>query len=293
MNKARSGSLLIIGGSEDRTGSRDILQRLVALAGGSERKFVVLTAASGRPEHVFGQYASAFRAMGVHDLTHVRTSTPEQAQDADLARLVRAADGILMTGGDQQRLCELLGGSAIERAMHDAFESGRACVAGTSAGASALSAQMVIGPASMDEGSAAGLGKGLGFVSGVIIDQHFSQRNRLGRLLGLLGQHPSLMGAGIDENTALIVQPGVGIEVIGQGTVSVVDCRRAVSNVSDIAPGAPAELLGIQLHVLPAGSAFQMEVHEPGSSMLSRQARPAPRQVQDFVSTMMQRSRAG
>src|SRR5688572_9165010 len=111
------GSLLIIGGSEDRTDSKDILQRFVALAGGSERQFVVLTAASKVPEKVWPMYRSAFDALGVAHVRHVSTGSPEQANNAELAAQVAQAQGILMTGGDQKRLLEILGGSAIEAAM--------------------------------------------------------------------------------------------------------------------------------------------------------------------------------
>lgn len=250
------GSLMIIGGNEDRTGSKDVLRRFLALAGGPQQPIMVITAASTVPDDVWEMYRNAFDELEVPNVTHVRITSRAQAEDELLAQQVAQARGILMSGGDQKRLLAFLGGTQLERAMRKAY-CDRACIAGTSAGASGLCTHMLTeGKAELaPEKGAARLGAGLGFISRVIVDQHFSQRHRLNRLLSAIAQSPFLLGAGVDEDTALIVRDG-GIEVVGDGSVTVVDCRQSVTNIAEVARGAVPELLDVRLHLLPSGSAF-------------------------------------
>ncbi|HEY0061147.1 MAG TPA: cyanophycinase [Telluria sp.] len=290
MNSSKGmGSLLVIGGSEDRTENKEVLQRFMALAGGADAPIVVLTAASKVPHDVWEMYETAFADLGARQVQHVVTLERADAEKRDVAELVKGAKGVLMTGGDQKRLMAILGGSAIETAMRHAFTNNGACIAGTSAGASALCAHMVAeGKAELaPEKDAVRLGKGMGFVNGVIVDQHFSQRHRINRLLSTITQHPFLMGAGIDENTALIVQPKVGIEVIGEGCVSVLDSRRATSNINEIPSGSTPQIFGVRLHLLPSGSAFGLNESAPTGSLLSPQLKQAPREITDFVNELV------
>lgn len=268
-----SGALMIIGGGEDRTDHKDILARFMALSGGPGRPLAVLTAASEIPGDVWDTYRDALGDLGARDVRHVPIGERADADDAAIADIVAGAGGIFMTGGDQKRLVAHVGGSAVERAMRDAYAGG-ACVAGTSAGASALCAHMLAeGKAELaPEKGAARLGAGLGFVRRVVVDQHFSQRHRFNRLLGVVAQRPALLGAGIDEDTALIVHGRAGIEVMGEGTVTVLDCRGAASNIADIAAGAVPTLLDVRLHLLPSGTAF---TRRPGDS--------APHALADFL----------
>jgi cyanophycinase len=249
---------MIIGGGEDRTDSMDVLKRFVDLAGGPSQPIVVLTAASTVPDDVWDMYAKAFAEMGVTGATHVRVESRAEAEDDMLAHRVAQASGIFMTGGDQKRLAAILGGTQLERAMRKAYLDGGACIAGTSAGASALCTHMLSeGKAELaPEKGAVRLGAGLGYVTRVIIDQHFSQRHRLNRLLSVVAQSPFLLGAGIDEDTALMVACD-RIEVVGEGTVTVVDCRQAVTNIAEVRSGAVPEMLDVRLHVLPSGASFE------------------------------------
>lgn len=282
------GTLLIVGGSEDRTGPKEVLERFTALAGGIDQPLVVLTAASEVPDKVWALYRTAFHDMGATHVTHIRTTTREQADNEDTAGKVRSARGIFMTGGAQKRLMEILGDSAIARAMRDAYDAG-ACVAGTSAGASALCADMLIkGDAQHEpETGAIELGKGLGFLRGVIVDQHFSQRHRINRLLTIIGEHPATYGLGMDEDTALIVQPGVGIEVLGQGGANVIDCRTAYTNIRELPEGVKPVMLGVSLSVMPAGTAFEMAAPGAARSALDARATTPPEQIRDFVTRLI------
>lgn len=270
------GPLLIVGGSEDREGPKQVLQRFVELAGGADQPLVVLTAASEVPDDVWDLYQKAFADLGVTRVRHIRTTSRAEAEQADNAGAVAAARGIFMSGGTQKRLCEILCDSAVARAMHEAHGRG-ACVAGTSAGASALCAQMLLnGKAELvPEKDAVEIGAGLGFIDGAIVDQHFSQRHRINRLLTVTAEHPTEFGIGIDEDTALVAMPHTGIEVVGEGSVNIVDCRKASTNIGQLPQGAVPTMLGVCLHVLPAGAVF----HLAGDT-------PAPPELIDLITTL-------
>lgn len=251
-----SGRLLIIGGGEDRKRDKTILARFVELSGGRNARIAVLTAASSRPQEMWEMYDEAFGELGVSNHYHVSISNRRDAADPAVVEQVYTADGVFMTGGDQKRLLVAIGGTATDSAMHRAFRERGTCVAGTSAGASAMSEHMLAAggtgrlPAKGDSSVAAGLG----FLRRVVIDQHFSERQRLGRLLGVIAQNPYLLGAGIDENTALLVEKGAGFEVIGEGAVTLIDGRQMLSNFLDIEDDDRIELVNVHLHLLPAGS---------------------------------------
>ncbi|NHZ42552.1 cyanophycinase [Massilia aquatica] len=253
----RRGSLLIIGGGEDREDDMQVLERFVALCGGPDKRIVVLTAASRVPEKMWAIYDAAFGGMGVERRSEVRVTSRLEANDTAMAADLAQADGIFITGGDQKRLLALIGGTRLDEALHAALARG-ACIAGTSAGASAMSAHMLAdGKADLHpEKGAVSLGAGIGFVQRVVIDQHFSQRQRLARLLTVVAQNPYLLGVGIDEDTALLIEGGGGIEILGAGAVTVIDGRHMVSNVADIRNRAVPEMVDVRLHLLPSGSRY-------------------------------------
>ncbi|CUI08703.1 cyanophycinase [Massilia antarctica] len=253
----RRGSLLIIGGGEDREDDMRILERFIALCGGPDKRIVVLTAATLVPERVWSIYDAAFGAMNVDKRKPVHVASRLNADDAAMAADVAQADGIFMTGGDQKRLLALIGGTKLDEALHAALARG-ACIAGTSAGASAMSAHMLAdGKADLHpEKGTISLGAGIGFVQRVVIDQHFSQRQRLARLLTVVAQNPYLLGVGIDEDTALLIEAGGGIAILGAGAVTVIDGRHMVSNVADIGNRKVPEMVDVRLHLLPSGSRY-------------------------------------
>ena len=254
----RNGHLLIIGGHEDRKQDKTILQRFLDLSGGPGATIAVISAASGVPEEMWAIYDEAFGTLGVQDRRHLIVTCREHANDSEVAAQLANADGIFITGGDQKRLLANIGGTAFDSALHHAFKVGGACIGGTSAGASAMSGHMLAyGSATLQpEKGAANLGAGLGLVNGVVIDQHFSERHRLARLLTVVAQNPCLQGVGIDEDTALIIERGVGIEVIGQGSVTIIDGRTMHSDMADAAAGERPRLIDVRLHLLPSGSAY-------------------------------------
>lgn len=261
----RKASLLIIGGHEDRENAREVLARFVELSGGPGCNIVVITAASTVPEKMWEPYETSFNVLGAATCRHIAAESRADAENEEQARAVAGADGIFISGGDQKRLLSCIGGTALERAIHTARAQRGACLAGTSAGASAMSALMVAdGRADLlPEKGAVSLGAGLGLLQRVVIDQHFSERHRLARLLSVVAQNPHLYGIGIDENTALQVTPGVGIEVIGDGAVTVLDGHAMATNIADIRRRATPEMIGVLLHLLPAGSSHTLEQAPP------------------------------
>jgi cyanophycinase len=293
IDRSQHGHLVIIGGHEDRENSKEILSRFVELCGGAGSRIAVITAASRMPDEMWLRYSTVFGELGARDMLRVDVPLRADANDAALADQVRECDGIFMTGGDQKRLLAMIGGTLLDEAMHAALKNRGACIGGTSAGASAMCGHMLAdGKADLlPEKGSVSLGAGLGFVQRVVIDQHFSERHRLARLLTIVAQNPYLQGIGIDENTALVVERGVGIEVIGGGTVTIVDGRSLVSNVADIPPGATPELIDVRLHLLPAGSSYALpeEINQP-HLLPPQSTRNAPEALTDFLRNVTKRN---
>jgi cyanophycinase len=293
MNDKRSehGHLVIIGGGEDRKHDKTILCRFIELAGGKDAKIVVITAASKIANEMWEVYDKAFGDLGVANRMHVHLGSRADANKPELVRAVEEADGIFMTGGDQKRLLAIIGGTQIDEAMHSALKLHGACIGGTSAGASAMSGHMLAeGHVELQpELGSVALGAGLGLLHRVVIDQHFSERHRLARLLTLVAQNPYLHGIGIDENTALVVKRGSGIEVIGDGAVTVLDGRNMISNVIDTENRATPELIDVRLHLLPSGSRYALPKAEGGECM-AEDVEDAPAPLLDFVRIVTKRN---
>jgi cyanophycinase len=257
----RIGHLVIIGGGEDRERDKTILSRVIELAGGSDAKIVVLTAASTVQREMWKVYDRAFGDLGVQGRMHMAIRSREEANDRRREDDILSANAVFMTGGDQKRLLATIGGTVIDHAMHRAFKENGACIAGTSAGASAMSEHMLATGVSGESLPAKGethLAAGLGFLQRVVIDQHFSERHRLGRLLGVVAQNPYLLGIGIDEDTALVIQNGAGFEVIGKGAITLIDGRQMLSNFLEVEERERLELVNVKLHLLPAGARYYL-----------------------------------
>ncbi len=249
---------MIIGGAEDRLNDKLILRRFVQLCGGASSRIRVLCAASARPALVWATYQMAFEDLGVLDCQPIAIPDREAADSSAVTDLILEADGVFITGGDQQRLMNLIRDTEAYRALHVAFQLRGCCIGGTSAGAAAMSRHMLAyGEATrLPKKDLTDLGVGLGFVPQAIIDQHFSQRHRLGRLLSVLAQWPEMLGVGIDEDTALVIERDAAIEVIGSGAVTVVDGRAMVTNVNEVESREHLEMLGVRVHLLPAGRRY-------------------------------------
>jgi cyanophycinase len=257
--QARAGHLLMIGGAEEKLRQRQILTRFVALAGGAEARVVVISTASSLGDEATELYISLFRQMGIHDVRGMRPLVREDANDRRLVAQVDDATAIFMTGGNQLRLSSVIGGTALGRAIIERHRHG-AIVAGTSAGASAIASHMVAFGTSgaTPKQRMTQMSAGLGLLPGVLIDQHFEQRNRFGRLLALIAQSPSLLGIGVDEDTAALVSPKGILEVLGKGSVTVLDPAHLHTDAYEVKRHRPMMVSGVVLHSLPSGYRFDL-----------------------------------
>jgi cyanophycinase len=250
---------MVIGGAEDKVRDRVILARFVALAGGSDARIAVISTASSLGPAAGELYTRVFGELGGHDVRAIHATTRPQANDDTNAAGVRDATGIFLTGGNQLRLSSTIGGTRLAQAILERHRDG-AVVAGTSAGASAMSSHMMAFGASggSPRQRMAQMAAGLGVLPGVIVDQHFQQRNRLGRLLAIIAQNPSLLGIGVDEDTAGVVGPDQVLEVIGRRSVTIIDGSGADTDAWEVAAHRPIMISNVVLHSLPAGYRFDL-----------------------------------
>lgn len=250
--------LVIVGGAEDRVQDRVILRKFIEYAGGPLARIRLITAASGVPEVVAQSYSAVFSDLGAQNFAVLPLNSREEAMNPQLSADIMQADGIFMSGGDQSRLMQTVFDTPVMEAMHKAFHFNHCCIGGTSAGAAVMSRHMIAQGAAVlrPRKDIVETDIGLGFLPAAVVDQHFSERRRLPRLLSTLAGRPDLLGVGIDEDTALVVERARAIEVFGKGTVTLVDMGQAQTNARDVAEEAQIEMLGVQLHTLPAGHRY-------------------------------------
>lgn len=254
------GTLVIIGGAEDKNGDCVILRRFVELAGGKEARLALITSATSRPQIVGESYSRLFKEIGAQEVSVLNVTNRQDANHPAAYETVTAATGIFFTGGDQLRITSLLGGTRLDEAFRRAYQEG-AIIAGTSAGASAMSETMITEGMETEapQKNSVQMAPGLGLIREVVVDQHFAQRGRLGRLLTAVAQHPYMLGVGIDEDTAIVVLPGGVFKVIGAQTVTVIDGKEIrETNVSESGLREPLALTNVILHILPNGYEFDM-----------------------------------
>ena len=256
---SHAGHLLIIGGAEDKLRQRQILSRFLSLAGGPEARLAVISTASSLGDEATELYRSLFHSMGVGEIRGLRPLTREEADDPRLAEQIADSTGIFLTGGNQLRLSSVIAGTRLGRALADRQRAG-AIVAGTSAGASAIGSHMVAfgTGGTTPKQRMTQMSAGLGLLPGVLIDQHFEQRNRIGRLLALVAQSPALLGLGIDEDTAALVSPGGVLEVVGKGSVTILDPSGLQTDAYEVKRHRPIMVSDVILHSLPSGYRFDL-----------------------------------
>src|SRR5579863_4762113 len=263
------GWIVPIGGAENKENDRHILERFIRVSGGANANIVVIPTAS-RMHETGPRYEAIFKELGASDVTVMDFDTRRDCQEAGRLRRIEAATGIFFTGGNQLRLTTLLGGTPVAKLIRIRNAHG-VTVGGTSAGASILSEHMI---ASGDEGASVVAGSvrlapGLGLTNRFIIDQHFRQRDRLGRLITALAYNPFAIGIGLDEDTAAFIGPDETIEVEGSGGVTVVDASEAsYSSIGDVNEGQPVCILGLKLHILVAGATFNLHTREASAGGL-------------------------
>jgi cyanophycinase len=252
---------VIIGGAEEKEGERDILRRVVALSGGHKARIAVITTASSITAEMEAIYTRTFMDLGAAEIYPLHIDDRKDANDAANVETIFASTGVFMTGGSQARLANILGGTEVAKAMHRSRRDQGTCIAGTSAGASAISDHMVRDGEQdiLPRKDMTNLIPGLGLLKRVLIDQHFTQRQRLARLMAAVAENPFVLGIGIDENTAIIVDRDTNLEVAGAGVVTIVDGRQMNTNINEIPAGRLLRINDVTLHILPAGARYHIE----------------------------------
>ncbi len=267
------GWIIPIGGAEEKDNSPQILQRFVQLAGAGspDGADIVVIPTASQLRGTGPRYERIFAELGAARVTTIDFDTRRDAEEPGRLAHLQRATGVFFTGGNQLRLSTLIGGTSVARVLR-ALNAGGVPVAGTSAGAAFISEHMI---AFGDEGSTpvAGsvrLAPGLGLTNRFIIDQHFRQRDRLGRLLTALAYNPFAVGIGLDEDTAAFIGPDNTVHVEGSGGITVVDAAGvSFSSMDSVAEGQPVCLLGVKLHILSRGATFNLHSRQADAGSLN------------------------
>jgi len=253
------GWIVPIGGAENKENDRRVLARFVEVSGGAAADIVVIPTAS-RLHETGPRYENLFRELGAARVSVMDFDTRRDCREPNRLQRLEEASGIFFTGGNQLRLTTLLGGTPVATVIRRRNAAG-VTVGGTSAGASILSEHMI---AFGDEGSSVisgsvRLAPGLGLTNRFVIDQHFRQRDRLGRLITALAYNPFAVGIGLDEDTAVFIGPDETLEVEGSGGVTIVDAKDTTfSSMDSVSEGQPVCMLGLKVHILVAGATFNL-----------------------------------
>lgn len=258
------GTLIIVGGHEDKEGDKKILRLIAERARG--KKLVVATVATEEPEETWREYKALFSELGVRHIEHLDIQTREQALSDNCAQYLADAAVIFFTGGDQLKITSQLGDSVVYRQIHLLLENG-GTVAGTSAGASVMSTTMLVagqGDQSPQVQDAVHMAPGFGFLPDAVIDQHFAERGRIGRLFAAIAQNPRLLGIGIDEDTAILVNGNEHFEVVGNGSVYVLDASKMTySNLTEVDLETKLAGFDVKLHLLSEGYRYDLQNRRP------------------------------
>ncbi|HMN31221.1 MAG TPA: cyanophycinase, partial [Caldilineaceae bacterium] len=256
---------MAIGGAEDKVKARRILSTFLSLAGGNQARIVVIPSASMQPDLAGARYHALFHDLGAAKVDVLDIDSRTTAQDVVHTALLHEATALFLTGGNQLRLSTLLGGTRLAQTMRQRHAEGLV-VAGTSAGASFLCQHMIAFGRTGEWPSQrmVQLTPGLGLTNRVIIDQHFQRRGRTGRLMVAVAYNPFLLGLGIDEDTAAVLNAANTLEVVGRGSVIVVDGSEiGYTNVDQVQGHQPVAVTNVRIHVLTDGFRYDLVSQQP------------------------------
>ena len=262
-NPKSSGTLIIIGGAEDKLGGKEILTEVARRTGNG--KLIVASVASELPDEMWATYKKLFNDMGIKKVEHLGIDRKEETR---LEKNVNLFDDqvktVFFTGGDQLKITTKLGGTEIARRIFSVFGRG-GIIAGTSAGASMMGESMLLGGENQESHKVGNwmMAPGIGLLKETIIDQHFAQRGRIGRLLGAVSLNPGVLGVGIDEDTGIIVE-NESFKVIGSSAVYIIDGRGvSYTNISEAEADRAMSMHDVRLHILSNGEHFDIKTRRP------------------------------
>jgi len=257
------GYIIPIGGAEEKFHNPEILDRFIDICGGKSARIGIIPTAS-ELEDTGRNYEKLFRKIGIQHAMVLPFETRDDCEHSEYLEYIEKSDGIFLTGGNQLRLSTTLGGTAVAQLIRRRNAAGMH-VAGTSAGAAFMPEHMIAGgyEGSTPSPDLVTMAPGLGLTNKFIIDQHFRERDRLGRLLTALAYNPFAVGIGLDEDTAAFIGPDERLEVVGSGGITVIDpTELSYSSMDQARRGEPVSLIGVRLHILVAGGRFDIESRE-------------------------------
>ncbi|MCR1898268.1 cyanophycinase [Irregularibacter muris] len=260
MTEERKSTLVIIGGGEDKQADKKILKEIVLLSGEDRARIGVIATASKYNDELGQEYEDLFYDLGVKEVNTIPVMDRKQSNNRHRLDKILDYDCLFFTGGDQLRISSIIGGTYFHRILHKFWEE-KKVIAGTSAGASMMSEVMIV---EGDDEEAPrkctiGLAPGMGLIENVIIDQHFNQRGRIGRLLTGVAQNPHILGIGIDEDTAIVVEDNLSFYVVGKGVATIIDGRNIeYTNITEQHPDESLALTNVTLHILPENFGYDL-----------------------------------
>ena len=260
------GHLLVIGGAEDKYNERRILKKFLELAGGEKAEVLIVPVSSDFPEFASDIYVQAFRRLGVPNPRVLRATSRQDVVSIDADALLDGVTGVFITGGDQMRLVSILGGTLFAQKLRKMVSETDLVLAGTSAGAAGMSTSMIVRGESTPhpQKNSVRLSPGLGFLKNIIIDQHFTERGRISRLITAVSYNPYNLGIGIDENTAIILDKEGTLEVFGAGTVTIVDGSQITYNeIAEVGDHQSFSVCGVNLNILGDGLLYDYFARTP------------------------------
>lgn len=265
-SQSTKNAILVIGGAEDKVHGKDILRTFFQLCGASDARIGIVPCASREPSLIGDRYYRLFSDMGAKEIKVLDVRDRSSADDSTYRDFVENCTGIFLTGGDQLRLCGLLADTPLMNRIVEKAQKREISLAGTSAGAAIMGDHMISGGSSAECPNRAlvDMAKGLDIIPRVLVDQHFYNRNRLARLLSAVCSHPELLGIGIDEDTCAMFESDGKIQVIGKGSVTIIDARdMSYTNHQDAFGNQPLSMHNLKLHVLSYGDRYDLERHQP------------------------------
>jgi cyanophycinase len=261
----RVGQLVVVGGGEEHSVDGPILRRVFETAGGERARIVVCGAASADPGELLEDYHRIFTELGAEEVTTEPLSDRREAESPELVARLERATAVFFTGGDQLRLVAAIGGTAFGECVRTRLQGDGLVVAGTSAGAAAMSSVMVVGGPSSGTIRRADveLAPGLGYWRDTVVDTHFNQRGRVSRLLAIFASNPQVLGIGLDEDTGVHVELGKRFRVVGSGAALVFNGRVTHTNAAEAGREDVLALFDSKIHVLPDRYGFDLDRMRP------------------------------
>ncbi|MGB3205529.1 MAG: cyanophycinase [Crinalium sp.] len=254
-------AVLVIGGAEDKVHGREILHTFFARAGAADARIAIVPSASREPTIIGDRYRSIFEEMGAKAIKVLDIREREQTETPHFQEFIQECTGVFLTGGDQLRLCGLLADTPLIEKMRMRVHSGEITLAGTSAGAAVMGHHMIAGGGSGEcpNRSLVDMATGLGIIPEVIVDQHFHNRNRMSRLMSAIAAHPDRLGIGIDEDTCAMFEKDGILQVMGKGTVTIIDPgKMSHTNHATVSATDPVSLHNLQVHILGYGDRYHL-----------------------------------